>query len=238
MSKVTYIWGAGASRGLRSKAENRGDKGYIIRGVPVISEFKDAIDDVIKNITQRLSSNNLQISTNNDISLLKRKMQALRKICIEFPTVDTYAKQLFITHATNEFDPIKDYQDLKQTLSLFLIMIQSVKKRDSRYDGFIASVISNEGKLPSTTILSWNYDVQFELAFSGYAQSLYHQKYIPCQWNSLNVLNKTYSTHFDVMYPFAMIKLNGTATFETNVNQNIDGINQRQIKDPFFWCCQ
>ena len=60
------------------------------------------------------------------------------------------------------------------------------------------------------TILSWNYDAQFELSYSGYSTE---SRYIPFLWKELNVLNKTYASNFNPNADFAMIKLNGTAFF-------------------------
>lgn len=235
MSKITYLWGAGASFGNRLTREQKPDEDYIVRGVPVISEFENAIDDIIRKINKKYSAtNSLKTISDPDADTLIKKLLALKQICKDFPTVDTYAKQLAVTGAPCGYPPIKDYDDLKDTLSLFLTMIQLEKNRDPRYDGFIASAISTEGELSPMTILSWNYDVQFELAYSGYALAFYHWRHIPYQWHNLNVLNKTYKTKFSVNAPFAMIKLNGTATFETDVRQDFDHFNYKQMKDPFF----
>lgn len=75
---------------------------------------------------------------------------------------------------------------------------------------FGASVIGDNGKLPQMTILSWNYDVQLELSYSGYFTE---SRYIPFLWKELNVLNMTYASNFNPNADFAMIKLNGTAFF-------------------------
>ncbi len=235
MSKITYLWGAGASFGMRLGREQKPDEDYIVRGVPVISEFENAIDDIIRNINKKFSvTNSLKVISDTNVEILLKKLQALKQICKDFPTVDTYAKQLAVTGAYSDYPPIKDYDDLKDTLSLFLTMIQLQKNRDPRYDGFIASVISNQGEMPPMTILSWNYDVQFELAYSGYALAKCSYSYIPYQWHSLNVLNKTYRTKFSATAPFAMIKLNGSATFESSACQNYDNCIYKQMKDPFF----
>ena len=106
-----------------------------------------------------------------------------------------------------------DYSRLKRYISAALLMMQSEENRDLRYDGFIASLIDEQRNFPPMTILSWNYDVQFEMAYSGYYTET---RYIPCLWKELNVLNKMYPTEFDATKPFAMIKLNGTALFTDN----------------------
>lgn len=98
----------------------------------------------------------------------------------------------------------------------------------------IASVISNEGEMPPMTILSWNYDLQFEQAFSGYAFVSGKGKYIPRQWKTLNVKNKTFSNPCDIKYPFSIVKLNGTATFTTGKDQELDGYHSEQMSDCFY----
>lgn len=197
MSAVTYIWGAGASYGKRGKETAEGEK-PILRGVPVINEFKYAIDTLIANSSLELNP-------------IKNDLKVLSQICEEYPTVDTFAKLLYVTkQPTFTNYPGIDYEKLKRILSIFLLLQQNVRKRDSRYDGFIASVIKENGEFPPMTILSWNYDAQFEMAYSGYAD---RERYIPTLWKKLNVLHKTYNTSFDVNKPFGMIKLNGTAFF-------------------------
>lgn len=235
MSKITYLWGAGASFGTRLNRAQNPDEDYIVRGVPVISEFDKAIDDILRKIYKvHPVTNSLKLNSDPKIELLINKFQALKQICKDYPTVDTYAKQLAVTKATCGYNPIKDYEDLKDTLSLFLTMIQLEKNRDPRYDGFIASVISNQGEMPPMTILSWNYDLQFEQAYSGYALHSGMGRYIPRQWKTLNVKNKTYSNPCDVTHPFSIVKLNGTATFTTGREQELDGYIAKQMADCFF----
>ena len=88
-----------------------------------------------------------------------------------------------------------------------------------RYDGFIASLIDEKRQLPKMTILSWNYDAQFEMAYSGYYLT---ERYIPTLWKELNVLNKTYYTEYDGTKDFAIIKLNGTAFFTDEDSPKLD----------------
>jgi hypothetical protein len=124
------------------------------------------------------------------------------------------------------------YDDLKRYLAVALLMLQNHKTRDLRYDAFLASIIDDHGKLPPMTILSWNYDAQFELAYSGYSTE---SRYIPFLWKRLNVLNKTYASDFKPNADFAMIKLNGTAFFsDMRCRDEIYGSNEAGIRDCFF----
>ena len=238
MSKVTYLLGAGASFGERA-VDDKGRK-YFLRGLPVLSELERAIDSLLP----RDSGGNIHVSRNfleehgikNEQQLLYlfRLLLQLEEMCASYPTIDTLARQLYVTkgtYTTTVYKNAFNYDDLKYALTLALLMLQSHKKRDLRYDGFIASVIKDDQQMPPMTILSWNYDAQFELAYSGYSKD----RYIPHLWQELNVLNKTYPTGFDVHKPFAMIKLNGTAFFKDITHPiDIQGQQVAGIRDCFF----
>ena len=124
------------------------------------------------------------------------------------------AKQLFVTN--DKFDNVFSYDDLKRSLNVALLMMQDWKKRDLRYDGFIASLIKEDKSFPPMTILSWNYDVQFELAYSRYIKEKHS---IPLLWKGLNVYNKKYKFCCDSNKPFEIIKLNGSALFADASNE-------------------
>lgn len=231
MSKVTYILGAGASYGLR--AEN-GEPRFK-RGVPVISEFSEALDFLIHDIDNQILKSNEHNKTDyiDSLNAIKERLIELKEICDEYPTRDTYAKLLYVTKKTQYHKHIDTYERLKDALSVFLLLFQLRVPRDPRYDGFIASIIHENGTFPPLTILSWNYDAQFEMAYSGYVLN----RYIPFIWNRLNVVNKTYDlpTHKE---PFSFVKLNGTAFFKSNkeVESPEEGINNpiAQIIDVFY----
>jgi len=240
MSRVTYLLGAGASYGERI----RNDYGHIIRftrGLPVVNEFARALQ--LLHIEEKQGSGvhfaqkeaeKLEVSTDqyNDVT---HKLSLLQQACTSYPTIDTLAKQLYVTGRpfwASEKEII-DYDDLKRYISAVLLMMQSEEKRDLRYDGFIASLIDEKRNFPPMTILSWNYDVQFELAYSGYYTS---ERYIPTLWMDLNVFNKMYPTEFDANKPFAMIKLNGTALFTDNTigTWKVGTKEVNRVTDCFF----
>lgn len=225
MSKVTYLWGAGASYGERQKDEN-GKITEFTRGLPVINELEQAIE-LLKRfgrdegiIVETKEADRLGVNL-EQYKFIQSKLSLLKKACVSYPTIDTLAKQLYITHRS--FSSELDYEELKRILTTAFLMMQGVDNRDLRYDGFIASLINERGTLPPVTILSWNYDIQFEIAYSGYSSN----RYIPLQWEVLNVFNKMYNTNFDAARPFAIIKLNGTALF-TNTHEKIERGNGYQ----------
>ena len=195
MNKVTYLIGAGASYG------ERGPKGvnYVKRGIPIVNEMVDGIDYVISNLSAKPQS--------KDIETIISHMNELKQHCAEYPTIDTYAKMLFTTKRT------KEYERLKRQLSVYFLLVQEPNRRDIRYDGFIASLIDeNTGKLPNINVLSWNYDAQFEFAIADYVPK--HDK-LASITAFLNERNKVFKMNpFISDDRFALVKLNGTAFFE------------------------
>ena len=205
MSKVTYLWGAGASFGERIEGE-------IIRGIPIISEFLNATSRLI-NI---LGGNN-RGDHNSNKQKLYDELKWFRKKCYSYPTIDTYAKMLFVTKRSEE------YERIKRILTLFLLLHQIKTPKDLRYDGFIASLIDQRGKFPNIDILTWNYDAQFEIAYADYSNN---GKYILDLWNELNVKNKTIGTGKVYEAGFSITKLNGMALFvDKDGNKIIDLFN-------------
>ena len=240
MSRITYLLGAGASYGERKKDENGQILGFI-RGLPVVNEFAQALH-LLQTGEERGTGVLIPAgeAEKRGVTLMQyedviHKLSLLKEACTSYPTIDTLAKQLYVTGrpfwALEK--EIIDYDDLKRYISAALLMMQSEKKRDLRYDGFIASLIDEQRNFPPMTILSWNYDVQFEMAYSGYYTT---ERYIPTLWGDLNVFNKMYPTEFDANKPFAMIKLNGTALFTDNTLNawQVAGKGVNRVTDCFY----
>lgn len=235
MSKVTYLLGAGASFGQRDK-ENK-----ILRGVPTICEFARELEDILNDIDEikRGYDEYFQLDekskfSKEELERVEDAMQRLLEVCKEYPTVDTFARQLFVTHKhnANQSIPIETgYDDLKRILTVFLIIVQMRHPRDSRYDGFIASVIKNNGEFPPMTILSWNYDMQMELAYRGYLQDEYPG--LLMLWHKMNVYNKTFKSEYNPKASLAVIKLNGTGYFLDNNPSSIQ-LEPIPLADVFF----
>ena len=210
MSNITYLLGAGASFGERNK------NGEITRGVPIVSEFSKSINYIKGLLTYTYNKSTTTVKTKEHIYKIREELDWLSKRCDEYPTIDTYARMLYVTKKD------KTYERLKKVLSVFLLLVQKHKGHDLRYDGFIASLIDDEKHFPPINILSWNYDAQFEMAYSDYASN---GKYIFNQWEELNVMNKTIEAwEENKKSRISIIKLNGTAFF----------VKKMDIIDPFY----
>jgi hypothetical protein len=155
LPKVTYLFGAGASCKCLP----------IILEMPArLEEFRQYMD---KNQTQ--SSEPIFHGSNQSLSAIEELFQNQCTDLIENITnhssIDTYAKKLFITKQD------QPYLFLKAILTIFFIHTQLTKQPDIRYDSFFASILKNNATefTDEIRIISWNYDFQFEMAYSKYS---------------------------------------------------------------------
>lgn len=217
MSKIVYLFGAGASFGKRD--ENDSDE--ILEGLPIVSEFPKQIDKLIQRIKTEDTEANSQHKLNPEKKLnLIAELKWLKESCENHQTVDTYAKKLYVTGKTVE------YKKLKVAISAFLTLAQLFNKPDSRYDAFFANILgSSVNYLPKdVSILSWNYDCQFEKSFSNY----FGNSSLNRIWEHLNIKGKTTNIRTNNNDGFSITKINGTAlTFEESMLES-------QFLDPFF----
>lgn len=230
MSKVVYLFGAGASYGERfernaldsgigfgmggdlekelyKKASNIPLRGCIKRGLPVVNELEDTIARLLDGQNNTVLDSN---KFNTFIESCRPHLEWLKECCHNYPTIDTYAKQLFVVEGENG----ETYLHLKYALSLLFTLLQSMDTRDLRYDAFIAALVDKNGCLSKdVSILSWNYDSQIELAYSGFMQET--DRRIDKIWDKLNVLSKTIPSktfgNNDVKNVLSLTKLNGSA---------------------------
>lgn len=159
-------------------------------------------------------SKELYKATNPQKEGIQELLSWLESICVQFPTIDTYAKLLNVTQN------ITEYLKLKNALALLFTLVQDPIKRDLRYDGFLASLINKNAEFPDDiTILSWNYDYQIEFAFSNYFHS--ESRSINTIWRGLNLLDKSQNNLYS-KDSFSVIKLNGTASFFGEGNTIVD----------------
>ena len=203
MANVTYLIGAGASAG------KRGENGYIIEGLPCVNEISYCLWNITSLIDLTPIPNDLtwmdpQIGLASVADWesarqnLWRRLQSLRIHCEQNATIDTYAKKLVLKKRQDEF------KELEQLLALFFIYLQLQNNPDTRYDTFLANILEPNLHFPQNIrVISWNYDCQFEIAYSEYDEK-----------GELRVGSK--NTRFNVDYE--IIKINGTATFDNQTS--------------------
>lgn len=182
MAKVVYLLGAGASFGLR-------DGQTIKEGLPIVSEIPQRLEYVI----QEIENIRLDSLPNDNIEIIDRLRKGLlndftwlKTESANHATIDTFAKKLWLTHKADE------YSKLKRLLAIYFIIEQIINIPDSRYDTFLANILTPELIIPpEIVVITWNYDYQFDIAYKVYSKAAY--KFI--QYNGV-------------------IKLNGSATFK------------------------
>lgn len=217
MSKIIYYIGAGASYG-RKEAREVLDKGtenerlIVHEGLPIVNEitksllaFKVAVEGAsIDNEQYYVFKNNSphQIkgaNVNRARTELLRDIENLYKASTEHATIDTYAKKLFLTRRH------EDFKRLKNVLSAFFVWAQLEGKPDLRYDTFLASILQmNNLYFPKDiSVISWNYDSQFEIAYRYYTPN-----------GELPIYEKRVDGVFPYLEDFGRIfKVNGSANF-------------------------
>lgn len=216
MTDVVYLMGAGASFGKRGKEDlfhkveiNSGDAvstnyiqyANILEGMPLVIEIPQRmlyICDLIRNSDSTTDFYVTQTSFEFTKDLLVKDLMWLYDGAIKHATIDTFAKKLFLT------GKVEEYNKLKKLLAIYFIIEQVINKPDSRYDTFLANILTPNLEIPDRIkILTWNYDSQFEIAFNEYKKTIITPRDIGC-----------YSLHDnEITKSPAIFKINGTASF-------------------------
>ena len=188
MANVTYLIGAGASAGKRIKTN-----GQIIEGLPCVKEIPGRLSSLSSQFSSVKSG--FSGARYSEVDSLVTTISKLYEASSRHSTIDTYAKKLFLRNEQNEF------MSLEKNLAFYFVIEQILLKPDSRYDTFLANILTNKLEIPDNiNIISWNYDNQFEIAYQEYTK----EKTLPIA--SKKLWNK------DVRPK--ILKVNGTAAFE------------------------
>lgn len=203
MSKIIYLLGAGASYGKRN--ENRDLQTPIIEGLPIVNEISGQLEFVHELIKETSFDNHLQETFkkkySTDIDEAKRILLEwftwLQNNCSQHATIDTFAKKLWLK------GDMDDFAKVEFLLTSFFLILQLKIPFDRRYDTFLANVLDTNLQIPDDIgILTWNYDSQFDLAYSQYYEN-----------HSIGKISvKTLPIPFDNDKK-SIIKINGTANF-------------------------
>ncbi|OYZ00984.1 MAG: hypothetical protein B7Y37_08795 [Sphingobacteriia bacterium 28-36-52] len=167
---VTYLLGAGASA----------------NALPVINELPSRLKIFKKLLEDRCVDEHQSLFLlelfNPEIKSIARELisdieWALQEL-LSHSTIDTLAKRLYLISSRHN-----DLERLKRLLYIYFLFEQgyndtniresTIKEApDKRYDSFIATYISpkiDKLEMPGNIkIVTWNYDIQMELAFSKY----------------------------------------------------------------------
>lgn len=167
---ITYLLGAGAS----------------INSVPAVKGMNEHLEK-FNNLVKALPESDFDDL--EPFRKFKRSLEDIVQNLQKFSTIDKYAKHV------NTFSGDKGLNDLKITFSIYLVLIQILDKKatglswigndgkehfydriDKRYFDFLTDILvrqESRNYIPNNIkILTWNYDIQFELAFFKYNKYL------------------------------------------------------------------
>ncbi len=203
MKQITYLIGAGASA----------------KALPIVKEMPKRIEEVLKII----KDSSYQLSNEpfeNNYYGEQTKYKIQKDLIEDFnwlltnsqkhASIDTFAKKL---HLKEEY---LDLRRLKATFSAYLTIEQILNPTDIRYDSFLASILNIDAtSFPENIkVVSWNYDYQFEKAFSEYSGKTdinTNQAYLNINSKNLRPKNNK---------KFTIYKLNGTAGIMEKLPRN------------------
>ncbi len=204
--KITYLFGAGASCGTLENPS-----------LPLVKNIPKRIHDIANILSkeeyrvgldyppglEHIKSGQPGYSFYDHQKHLIEALKWLMRESYNHASIDTYAKKLTITNKNL-------LKHLKVVLSCYFILEQAFCSVDKRYDAFFASLLDRNGSFPDhVRILSWNYDYQFELAFSHYSGS----NQLSFNQDKLNI-NHTSSLPVRRSLNFGIDKLNGTTALK------------------------
>lgn len=194
MNNITYLLGAGASAKV----------------LPIVNQLPQHIDILATHLSNgslpRLSSlpfHDIKVPKSTLQNDLCTDLRWLSEESNKHSSIDTFAKKLYLKQDWRTLDK------LKIALSCYFVLEQSRRPIDIRYDSFIASLLKDDlYKFPNhVKILSWNYDYQFEKAYSQFIDV---KDLDECQ-RRLNVLEK-YRNGTCKSDVFSVFKINGTTS--------------------------
>lgn len=229
MGKITYLFGAGASA----------------KAMPTISDIKNRITEIIKlleknhfNAKDNIPSKSAPGYSYKELhDFLINDFHSFIKSWEDFNmdiSIDGFMRHQF-DNTVHWYENNSDYQLYKKIIAAYFSIeqISNDKKTDDkyihyiddRYIHFLQNIIES-GKIPnSIKILTWNYDLQIELAFMKAYPS--RVRTIDDARDELKIYSqKTLPSLPEFVKPTSIFKLNGTAC-------HFDRSNMRYIDN--FW---
>jgi len=206
MTKVTYLIGAGASA----------------LGVPPINkipaklaEFKKFMEDTIVNIevVREIASRAGKKSASAIYPDILETISEILNNINSYTSIDSYAKELIDSGRD------KKYNKLKAVTSFFIIYEQIKNQIDPRYRSFLINISGGfrgafQGNIK---VLSWNYDFQFEKAYS----KIYEDNDIRKIQELLRIYPNDSPGYPRATDSFSIFKLNGTTSFSASNRQKL-----------------
>ena len=196
MSNVTFYLGAGASCNV----------------LPLVKQIPDRLQNCIEFLSReelRLGDENIPNRSGQQQSIgvfqdmLIDDLKWLNSESRRHATIDTFAKKLLIRGENTNLNKLKS-----ALIAFFTIEQFKNKSFDPRYDTFYSSIFEYSPRIPDNIrIISWNYDLQLEIALSEYSNT----NRLDINANNLSHTSKGH-THYKDDH-FKCFKINGTADY-------------------------
>lgn len=226
---ITYLLGAGASA----------------NALPIINNLNARLSQFLYflgGITNTLELNSERVTIQNKIKDYYSLLKWLRDESKFHQSIDTFAKKLFLTDKLAfiklkkalifyfileqcvKLDELKYYDSdkiPKEFKNESLINVNE-EQLDKRYDNLIASLLNKNGEgieiNPRIKILTWNYDMQIELAFKRYFQTNIEGVKGTVNIFPSKLWNMKETNGLITEDKFTLIKLNGEAYISEDLN--------------------
>lgn len=228
---ITYLLGAGASANCLPVINELPDRLAMLRA-EIFAGTVDGNPKEIQYKTEELKQ--LAKELCKDIDWLLKELNSHK-------TIDTLAKKFYLQVKQEE-----SLLKLKKIMIVYFLYEQAqdkgeirrgVKKElpDKRYDSLIATIIDNKRdslKLPSNfKIITWNYDIQFELAYNEYLSNI-PLKYIQNMMGAIPTPNYLNEKTVVDLNQFSFLRLNGVAGFQSYLSR-IDKFDPESIGEAY-----
>jgi hypothetical protein len=222
MSKqITYLIGAGASANT----------------IPVVGQLRERITDIRNYLEFFVNAANLSVLDSRRYdklpTILKSGSPILSEIMEDlawlseeagnYYSIDTLAKKFYLSGSNIQYERLKKCLIIYLTIEQLIVIPEYIetgfKKNalDKRYDSFIASIgTRNESELQlnnNINILSWNYDLQFELSLRRFTAKKISE--IKKQFQIFPLLHSDGEEQAEDN-SFTIRKLNGSAIFSVD----------------------
>ncbi len=200
MPKIVYLFGAGASA----------------NALPVVNQMPNRIREMIDKLPDLDAKDKTgQPCDSKGIQDLRDELKWLVDIIGDHATADELAKNLW---NKQKFD---DYRRLRFAIAAYFVLEQAYGSPDTRYRTLFTNLYDDRTRsLPNAiSLLSWNYDSQFELAYHG--MELPHGSSLKDIQLVLGLKNTS-----SIEDQFNILKLNGSALLtQENRHRDIMSVN-------------
>lgn len=224
--KIVYYFGAGASA----------------NAIPTVDKLRNRmveLSEFLTNFTPHHSvKDELKLKSNLNLKILNKIIEELKWLHKEtkyHQTIDTFAKKLFL-HESQDLKKLKrcliTYFFFEQSLFFSATTVQDEKifsksnLLDLRYDSLFANLIHrSQGKLSvdeSVNIITWNYDLQIEMALKSYFSIPFNQLKEELNIHPNKNSYDNPKEEILVVDKFNVLKLNGNAFLDYGLQNGED----------------